>query len=448
MSDWRGQLKQVKRAIQAERTVHLYLPAYFNFKDHGAFNFDKAMMFFNWDLKGLPVIIDFSRCRSTNYQALALLVLYAWHLKSSGCRVEFAGISQFGQGRASDVWKRMGAHGLFAVAFNENQNFISHEHKPLLAIRNQSDFRIAMAKAAEFSHGFSIEYINTLRYVVSELLYNTLEHGVAFFQDEQSWNRQLPSIIQFTWYQKRNEIQFLIGDLGVGIRRHLSQTYPDLSDDETALKKAIQPQVSGTFAKSDPYQAKNNAGMGLFISSNIVRKLRADMHLISGSAILHVSPTDITTKTLQNPWPGTLALVTIRLGEDSTFDLEAMMSELRSSAQREQAEKTKVDAQGNYYLNISNYFGMYPEDKVEAIKFRDKHLIPAVEAGKRVTLDFADVKSVPHSFLNALLATPIKKLGMQSYKTFRVVNATSDIRETIDFILDDNTSTGTLELDA
>lgn len=448
MSDWYGQLKQVKRAIQAERTVHLRLPPYFNFKDHGAFNFDKALTFFDWNLKDVPVAIDFSVCRSANYQALALLVLYAWHLKSSNCRVEFKGISQFGQGRASDVWKRMGAHGLFAVAFNENQNFISHEHKPLIAIRNQADFRAAMAKAAEFSKGFSIEYINTLRYVVSELLYNTLEHGIAFFQDEQSWNRQLPSVIQFTWYQKRNEIQFLIGDLGIGIKRHLSQTYPDLLDDEMALKKAIQPQVSGTFATSDPYQAKNNAGMGLFISSNIVKKLRADMHLISGNAILHVSPTDITTRTLQNPWPGTLALVTIRLGEDAAFDLEAMMSELRGSAQREQVEKNKAFAQDNYYLNVSNYFGRYPEDKTEAIKFRDKHLIPAIDVGKKVTLDFADVSSAPHSFLNALLATPIKKLGMQAYKTFRVVNATSDIRETIDFILDDNTSTGSLELDA
>lgn len=444
--DWRGQLKEVKRTIRAQNTVRLALPPYFNFKDHGAFDFDKALRLFDWELRDRPVEIDFTACRSANYQALALVVLYSWHLKSNNCRVEYIGLTSFGQGRATDVWKRMGAPGLFQVAFNENQNFISHELKPLIAIRNHADFRNAMSKASEFSKDFSIEYINTLRYVISELLYNTLEHGPAFFQDEQSWNKQIPSLIQFTWYQKRNEIHFLIGDLGVGIRRHLSQTYPDISDDEAALQKAIQPQVSGTFAVSDPYKAKNNAGMGLFLSSNIVRKLRADMHLISGNAVLHISPTDTTTRRLESNWPGTVALVTLRLEKDAGFDLDAMMSEFRAAAEKEQRRKDQAESGNSFYLSIWNYFGTYPEDKAAAIKYRDKYLIDAISSGERIVLDFANVESSPHSFLSALLATPIKNLGMEAYRRFKIINAKPDIRETIDFILEDSISGGSLGL--
>lgn len=447
MSDWKSQIQGVRRQIRDANRVTLQLPPYFNFKDHDAFNFDKALSFFQWELRDCPVTIDFSTCKSANYQTLALVVLYAWRLKSNGCRVDFEGLDAKGQGGAEDIWRRMGAPGLFSVAFNENQNFRSSEFKPLVAIRNHPDFKLAMEQASEFSKDFNIEYINTLRYVISELLYNTLEHGIAFFEDEDSWNKRLPSLIQFTWYRKRDEIHFLVGDVGMGVKRHLSQAYPGLEDDEAALQKSIQPQVSGTFGTgADPYQAKNNAGMGLFLSTNIVRRLRADMHIVSGNGLLHVSPADITTRRLEHFWPGTFALVSIRLEAQAGFDLHSLMAEFRSAAAREQAAKSKAEDEGTFYISVYNYFGTYPEDKSAAIKYRDRTLLPAIEAGKKVLLDFDTVVSSPHSFLNALLATPIKRLGMTAYKRIKVVNAVPDIRETIDFILEDNTNDGTLDL--
>lgn len=258
--------------------------------------------------------------------------------------------------------------------------------------------------------------------MLSELLYNTLEHGIAFFEDGGSWNKRLPSLIQYTWYVKRDEIQFIVGDVGMGIKQHLSQTYPELEDDEQALRKAIQPQVSGTFGKSDPYTNKNNAGMGLFLSTNIVRRLRADMHIVSGNAVLHVSPADITTRHLDYAWPGTFALVSIGLEKQAGFDLHSWMAEFRQAATREQETKSKAEDEDTFYLSVTNYFGPYPEDKSAAIKYRDRTLLPKIDEGKKILLDFDGVISSPHSFLNAL------------------------IRETIDFILEDNTSDGSLDL--
>lgn len=446
MSDWKTQMREVRRQVRDANRVELCLPPYFNFKDHDAFNFDKALCFFNWDLRDQSVLIDISKCRSANYQSLALLVLYAWKLKSNGCRVDFEVDDEVGSGGASDVWRMMGAPGLFSVGFNENQNFRSNEFKHLIAIRNHTDFKVAMEQAGEFSKEFNIEYINTLRYVISELLYNTLEHGIAFFEDHDSWNKRLPSLIQFTWYVKRDEIQFIVADVGMGVRRHLSQTYPGIEDDEEALRKAIQPQVSGTFGKSDPYTSKNNAGMGLFLSTNIVRRLRADMHIVSGNGVLHVSPADVTTRRITNPWPGTFALVSIGLEKQAGFDLHSWMAEFRQAASKELDAKSKAEEEGTFYLSISNYFGPYPEDKSAAIKYRDHALIPAIDQGKKVLLDFDGVISSPHSFLNALLATPIKRIGMNAYRRIKVVNARPDIRETIDFILEDNTSDGSLDL--
>jgi len=446
MSDWKSQIRQVRKKVRDVNRVELALPPYFNFKDHDAFDFDKALCFFDWSLKDRSVLIDLSQCRSANYQTLALLILYAWKLKSNGCRVDFELDEVAGGGGASDVWRMMGAPGLFSVGFNENQNFRSSEFKPLIAIRNHTDFKVAMEAAGDFSKEFNIEYINTLRYVISELLYNTLEHGIAFFEDPGSWNKRLPSLTQFTWYVKRDEIQFIVADVGMGIKQHLSQTYPGLEDDETAIRQAIQPQVSGTFGKSDPYHSKNNAGMGLFLSTNIVRRLRADMHIVSGHGVLHVSPADVTTRRIENPWPGTFALVSIGLERQASFDLHTLMAEFRQAATRELDAKGKAESEGTFYVSITNYFGPYPEDKSAAIKYRDRALLPAVGEGKKVLLDFDGVISSPHSFLNALLATPIKRLGMNAYRKIKIVNAKPDIRETIDFILEDNTSDGALDL--
>lgn len=138
----------------------------------------------------------------------------------------------------------MGARGTFPVLFSEHMNFNGNDFKPLFAVRNSSEFKKVIETADTYLDGFNVEYTSTLRYVLSELLYNTLEHGCCFGGDSIR-NIRIPSIVQFTWYQKSNEIHFIIADLGIGIRKHIEQAYPGQESDEQAIKLAIKPQVSG-----------------------------------------------------------------------------------------------------------------------------------------------------------------------------------------------------------
>lgn len=183
--------------------------------------------------------------------------------------------------------------------------------------------------------------------------------------------------------------------------------------------------------------------MGLFLSSNIVRRLHAEMYLVSGNGLLHVSPMDTTTKTLDAAWPGTFALVTLRLDRGSDFALDSMMNDFRAQARLEVKARTDANVENRYYLHIYNYFGRYADNKEDAIRHRDSYIMSAVEDGKTLLIDFQDVESSTHSFLNALLASPIRRMGIRAYKRIRIVNATKDIRETIDYVLDDNTGDGT-----
>ncbi|MBD2198563.1 MULTISPECIES: STAS-like domain-containing protein [Calothrix] len=411
------------------------LPYSLAFTYHGTYDFNRVLSIFDWKLKNQDVLIDFSQCLRANYQALSLFVLYVWHLRTNGCKVKFYydNVDKWQSKGASKMWRMMGANGLFYVFESPEDNFISHNSKPLFAIRNSLDFRTALEKAESYTHGFDVEYEKTLRYVLSELLYNTLEHG---------HNPDIPSIIQFSWYREKDEISFIIADLGIGIKKHLRQVYPEIDDNVSAIKKALKPQVSGTFFKNNPYQAKNNAGIGLYISSNIIRKLHADMHIVSGDGVVHISPTDVTGRKIESYWPGTLVYVTIKLGISQDINLQRMMSEFRSAATQELSEASNIEAKTNFYINVRNYFGKYAEDKMTAIRIRDEKLMPAIAEGKSLTIDFDDIISAPHSFLNALLATPIRQYGMAAYKKIKIINAAPEIRETIDFIMDENTNIG------
>lgn len=432
----RDQLLPIKQKMAREQTTVITVPRKFAFKDHDIFDFNNYLSFFNWELADRSVTIDLTTCLEANYQAVSLLVLYAWRLRSQGCTVSF--IENDSESGASAMFKRIGGRGSMSVLNNINQQFNGDRYKPLFAVRTSEDFKRVIESADDYTKSFKVEYKDTLRYVLSELLYNTLEHGRASF-GAQSPYRQIPSIAQFTWYRSKNEIHFIIADVGMGIKKHIEQTYPGQESHEAAIKLAIKAKKSGTFGRNDPYINKDNAGMGLYISSSIIRRLNADMYIVSGDGLLHITPRDTTGRTLENFWPGTFVLITLRIDENPTFILHKILAESREAANSEQKVGDKNEEDERFYISISNYFGRYAEDKEAAIKFRDSRIFQAIEEGKILCIDFDTVVSSPHSFLSALLASPIKRMGMSAYKKMKIVNATPEIRETIDFILDDNT---------
>ncbi|WP_353115332.1 DUF4325 domain-containing protein [Nitratidesulfovibrio sp.] len=337
----------------------------------------------------------------------------------------------------SAMWKSMGCKGWRKVLSGESDQFISTRYKPLFALKDNESFKSAISNVEIYTKNLGLEYEKTLRYVMSELFYNAMEHGVSVHKKN---NRAIPPIVQYTWYKRRDEIQFIIADLGIGIKRHLEQSSMPFADSCEAIIEAIKPGKSGTFGASRPYESKNNAGMGLYISNNIIKKLHSDMHIISYDGSVHISPSDVTHKKLETPWPGTFVWLTVKLNKNSRFTYESTLSELRSAAEREILEKDSSEISKTLLVDIYNYFGRNAEVKPEAIAYRDKYILPAILEGKSIKLDFSGVVSSPHSFLNALLATPVEKLGMTAYKRIKVVNADSDIRETIDYIMDENTS--------
>ena len=412
----------------------LQLPPKFTFH-RGFIDFDYVFDHFDWSLQDVPVLVDLTTCESANYQALALLIQYAWFLTMKGCRVQFKyGVANSGP---TKMLGRMGAMNWLDVLTTDGKHF-GNRAGQMLALRRRSDVQNAINTARRAIQGYTVGFPDYLSYIVSELLYNATEHGSRHANIDKC-QVVVPSVFQFGRYPASERLDFFFSDLGIGIKSHLERAYPAFPSHQDAIIYALRPNVSGTFRQqASPYAVNNNAGMGLTYSSLMLKRLKGDMYIVSQNGLAHVSPEDVTTRSLKHAWPGTFVLVNLNVSEAPHLSLEDLLGDIRGKAETELSLAEQQERANNYSVNMHNYFGKWAEDKDAAISFRDRHLMPAVLAGKKIDLDFRDVETAPHSFLNALLATPIKRLGVKAYQRIHVFNATGPIHEIIHTIFESN----------
>jgi anti-sigma regulatory factor (Ser/Thr protein kinase) len=406
-----------------EETIKLKTPELFTFGEFTGDDFDRVLGFFDWTVKkrdsAIKFAVDFARGSFRDEKLILLLILYLEYLRRNELSL-FLSENSNKQIRSDVKTQTTEWETIFESGDLNNQ---------LLVINNSDDREKALECGNKYTEDLGIEYEKTLRHLLNELLYNTLEHGRN--------GHKIPSMLQFFRNEETNELSFIIADVGIGIKEHLRQSHPSLASDAEAILLSLKPETSGTFGKeTSSYQIKNNMGVGLFFSSNFVQRLNADMFIVSGNGFVHISPTGIDSKELKNQWKGTFVYVKIQLSLIPNLNYQKMMQEIKNKMETE----NKTSEPKNLCINIKNYFGSYAEDKELAKKIRDKYILPAINEDKMLTLDFEGVVLATHSLLNAMLATPITRLGLSAYKKIKVINAVPEIREMIDFIFDRNTS--------
>lgn len=165
------------------------------------------------------------------------------------------------------------------------------------------------------------EEVEPIRYVISELTRNVLEHS-------RSANG---AFICAQFYKMSKTLSLGIADAGIGIRTALSQSHSPTSDWE-ALRLAMVPGVTGTTRRigGNDY----NAGAGLFFTKSIAHASRNHFLLYSGTALFKLLPTkakqrialhsdaadDHHTRREDMPnWRGTLVGIDLSIKQDIPF---------------------------------------------------------------------------------------------------------------------------------
>ena len=152
------------------------------------------------------------------------------------------------------------------VLINDGRNF-GYRPDKTFALRRRADVQSTINTARQAIANYKTGFPEYLSYIISELLYNSTEHGRRMSTLDYS-QIVVPSVFQFGNYPFSGRLSFFLADLGVGIKTHLEQSYPPFPSHQDAIQYSLLPNVTGTLRQqSEPYAAKNNAGMGLTYSS-------------------------------------------------------------------------------------------------------------------------------------------------------------------------------------
>ena len=85
-------------------------------------------------------------------------------------------------------------------------------------------------------------------------------------------------------------------------------------------------------------------------------------------------------------------------------------------------------------IRIHDYAGDFGEDKDAARTMRQKKIIPAIEHGDAVLLDFSDTTGATQSFIHALIAEPIMRFREQAFERLFYTGVNDQIAEIISIV--------------
>ncbi|HRE89528.1 MAG TPA: STAS-like domain-containing protein [Myxococcota bacterium] len=255
------------------------------------------------------------------------------------------------------------------------------------------------------------EVRKTIQYVLVELFRNVLQHsqdrlgGVVGAQLMEP-NEDYPKPV----------MQVAVGDSGIGIPTALSDFHPGLVDPRAALAKALEPHISGTFEEGRT-GSRYNAGMGLFFISEMAKLTAGRLMIATRDAALYLEGDPEfegrhQLRFLQPDgvgYPGTLVAFELPLGNVEEHD--SLLSAIRNRAE----ERTPPRNVQRILRYESPPPGVGPiqvrllaENAVAAEELSRNRLVPMIQEGKPIALDFRGMEICTQSFLHALLFRPLR----------------------------------------
>lgn len=200
---------------------------------------------------------------------------------------------------------------------------------PIIAIRNSTMLEEFFIKHLP---SYNLNPVDSLlvKYILSELTRNTLEHG----------RTSSGAMVAISYGKKSNTLRLGVADSGVGIPTTIRQLYPTQNDFQTLIT-ALTPGITGTtnFAGGNT----QNAGAGLFFVKSLAHQLGSHFLIYSGTGLFKLlkrktkhsilranSAADHASGNNDYPfWNGTVVGVDIPLG--TLPDFNQALTQIRKS---------------------------------------------------------------------------------------------------------------------
>jgi anti-sigma regulatory factor (Ser/Thr protein kinase) len=271
-----------------------------------------------------------------------------------------------------------------------------------------------------------------IAYCLSELLRNVFEHSGS----------ELGAFVAAGYFPSSGRVTVSVADLGITVPAHIKRQFGDGIDDKVALELALEPRTSGSFDRD------RNAGLGLYMTRRIADLTGGKFWLLTGSfcARNDGGPSSLGARAavgvepVENDWRGTVVAFTLypsRLGSFDATQRSVTGALLGAPVARAPGLfRRKEIPPGSMVVRVPPDVGNIAQNKVAAARLRDDSIVPALQNGHMVTLDFHGVALTTQSFMHALLAAPLRLVGAPDLPSRLCFRACSDqVREIIGLVM-------------
>lgn len=301
----------------------------------------------------------------------------------------------------------------------------SRQNTGLHVIKSHQDVKRFVESIAQLKKGPNDEVIDAIKYGMAELGRNVVQHshspigGVAIAQ----------------YFPDRDALQISVCDCGQGVLKALQTAHTDLRNDREGLKFAVLPHVSGAF-ESGMYSSSDNAGLGLFFTKEIAWRAGGSFWLASGKALLGVTSEDVSGRNRIYRKINTLSgtSVTMDVPNKGLEDFAGLLTVCRNLAS--DARRSSGEAGLDFLSSMPELddvlivqVGDFNEDVERAAKIRNETIVPSINAGDMLVLDFGGARFATQSFVHALLYEAFQTQGSLSRLSF--LNCTEPTEEAI-----------------
>lgn len=216
--------------------------------------------------------------------------------------------------------KKIGLLNILGIENTPIQRELAGKYIPLTQIIDRTRLTEIIQELVPLLH-CSPEQADPIKYVLSEMIRNVLEHS----------NSPNGAIVCAKYFKKSNRVSIGIVDSGIGILESLKR-YHNPTDSLKALQLALTPGITGTTDKIGG--TEYNAGAGLFFTKSIAKVSNNFFLLYSGNALYRlkkdkeVNDTELfsdplkdnsTLKEMPLYWKGTMVGFDISLDNQKEF---------------------------------------------------------------------------------------------------------------------------------
>lgn len=374
-----------------------------------------------------PIEVDFKGCNFLAPYAVTLFAAYITWLKQTKKRA--VRIHADRNSVAGNYLVETGFFELFGEKVAPDLVGRPDRTVKLTRISSSGEIPIFAAKVMGILQIEDEELEGAVKYTLIELLRNVVQHAAS----------KTGGVAMAQYYPSSGLVNLCVADMGVGVKETLNEAYPEIETDLQALKLATLPHVSRTFGPATYTAMHDNAGLGLFFIKQIASLSGGSFFLGSKDALIdlwgdHEGQQKKLYKLAKNGgWPGTFAYLQLR--RDSIAEFDGILTVCRRMAA--EARKYPAELALDFIEEVPDVPDLvvikvveFEEDVEKASHIRDTIVLPNINSGKMVVLDFSKVRFATQSFVHALMYKVVRD-GQKIGSTLSIANCSNSTREAV-----------------